>query len=118
LPLQSQIFSYEKLPRNLKNFISVHHWIKNELPTEGIILSRKPTVTYLYTAHQSVPYPFSYEPIVIWGTITKNKVRYMIVDEFSEKTYRHLMPFFELYGDRLELIYKIDNTGLFEVRKY
>lgn len=110
----SHISSFKKLPPSLKNFILIHQWIKKNLPDKGIIISRKPTVTYFFTQHKSIIYPFS-SPEEIWGKIKKEKVKYIIIDEFSYQTYYYLLPFIYKYRKNLKLLYRIGNTGIFKV---
>jgi len=110
----SHIPSFKKQPPPLKNFILIHQWIKKNLPDKGIIVSRKPTVTYLFTQHKSIIYPFS-SPQGIWEKIKKEKVKYIIIDEFSYQTYHYLLPFIYKYRKNLKLLYRIGNTGIVEV---
>lgn len=117
LALPMKGYTFENLPQPLKNFVSLHNWLKKNLPQEGLILSRKPTVTFFYTNHQSICYPFSPNPDIIWQEVLRNNVKYIIVDEFSQETYYYLIPFLYKYDDKLKLLYRIENTGILEVRK-
>ena len=110
----SRISSFKNLSSPLKNFILIHQWIKKNLPDKGIIISRKPTVTYFFTQHKSIIYPFS-SPEEIWEKIKKEKVKYIIIDEFSYQTYYYLLPFIYKYRKNLKLLYRIGNTGIVEV---
>ncbi len=105
----------ENMPAPIKNFILLHKWIEKNILDKGIILSRKPPVTYFYTNHQAIIFPFSLHPEDIWLAIIKNDIRYIIVDEFSRETYFYLSPFLGQYKDKLRLLYRIGNTGIFAV---
>jgi hypothetical protein len=83
--------------------------------SEGVVVSRKPTITYFYTHHKSIIYPFTLNPEEIWNDITKNNAKYIIVDEFSRETRLYLLSFIHEYSYKLQSIYKIGNTELFEV---
>ncbi len=117
LALPMKGYTFENLPQPLKNFVSLHNWVKENLPQEEIVLSRKPTVTFFYTNHQSICYPFSPNPDIIWQEVLRNNVKYIIVDEFSRETYYYLLPFLYKYNDKLKLLYRIENTSIVEVRK-
>ena len=106
--------SHKNLPSSLKHFFSLHSWINKNLPKKGIVISRKPTVTYFFTQHKSIIYPFS-SPEKIWEKIKKEKVKYIIIDEFSRETYYYLLPFIYKYRKNLKLLYRIGNTGIFKV---
>lgn len=116
LSLPMKGYTFENLPQPLKNFVSLHNWVKENLPSEGIIISRKPTVTYFYTNHKAIIYPFSLNPEEIWQETVKNNVKYIIADEFSRETYFYLTPFLNKYTDRLKLLYRIENTAFFEIK--
>lgn len=99
----------------LKNFISLHGWIADNLPKGGLIISRKPAITYFYTNHQSICYPFTPHPDKIQQEFLTRNAKYLIVDEFSEETYRYLSPFIHTYKNNLKLLHRIADTGLFEI---
>lgn len=116
LPNSSQL-GPENLPVSFGNFVSLHDWIKSNLHDKGNILSRKPTITYLFTDHKSVVYPFTSNPDKIWEAVSKDNIKYIIADEFSRETYYYLLPFLYKYKDKLKLLYRIGETGLFEIKQ-
>lgn len=109
--------SLNELPRSLKNFVALHQWIKPNLPPGGIIISRKPTITYFYTGHKALVYPYTAEPDEIWREILKHNAKYILVDEFSRETYYYLSPFLYKFKGKLALLQRIGDTGLFEIIK-
>lgn len=98
-----------------QNFIKLNNWVKSNLKDGAYIISRKPTLTYFYTGHKSACYPFSLNPAEIWQYIEKGNFRYIIIDEFSRESYYYLAPFVSEYKDRLKLLKRLGNTGVFEV---
>ncbi|TAN60695.1 hypothetical protein EPN16_04830 [bacterium] len=107
--------NYSGLPKPHQHFILIHRWIKENLPQDGIIISRKPTITYFYTNRKAIVYPFSSKPQDIWQEAVKNKIKYILADEFSRETYFYLLPFLSQYGNKLKLLHRIGETGLFEL---
>lgn len=101
----------------LKNFISLHGWITDNLPKEGLIISRKPVITYFYTRHQSICYPFTSNPGKIQQELLKYNAKYILVDEFSKETYYYLSPFIHAYKNNLKLLHRVGDTGLFEIKQ-
>lgn len=99
-----------------KRFIAVHQWIEKNLPSDGVILSRKPSITYFYTNHKAVLYPYTPNPDEIWQEAQKYKVSYIVVDEFSRETAKYLLPFLDKYRDSLILKYRTGNTSLLEIK--
>ena len=107
--------TYNDLPLAFKNFLSLNAWAKTHVSGEGIIISRKPTVTYFFTGHQALCYPFSPDPEEIWQDITTHNAKYLIVDEFSRETYVYLSPFLYRYKDKLTLLERVGSSGLFKI---
>lgn len=116
IPKSPQINS-ENVPVNVKNFFLLQDWIKTNLPDKGIILSRKPAVTFLYTDHKAVGYPYTSDTEKIWQQIQKDDVKYIIVDEFSKETYFYLSPLLYKYKNKFKLLYRIGETGLLEIKE-
>ena len=109
--------NHNNLPKPFQNFISMHRWINKNLPQDGIIISRKPTITYFYTGHKAIIYPFSLKPETIWQEVAENKIQYILVDEFSRETYYYLLPFLRAHKGKFVLLRQIGNTGLFAMKK-
>lgn len=107
--------SFDKLPPSVRNFISLHQWVNENLPSQGLIISRKPTVTYFYTGHKSLAYPFSPNPDEIWKMILDSRARYILADEFSPQTFYYLVPFIYKYRKKIRLLHRIGETAIFEV---
>lgn len=100
-----------------KNFVSVHQWIEKNLPEKGVIISRNPVISFFYSGHQSICYPFSFNPDDTWQEILKNRVKYIVVDEFSRETYSYLVPFVYKNRDRFKVLRRVGRTVLLEVIK-
>jgi hypothetical protein len=98
-----------------QNFVKLNDWIKTNLRDGAFIISRKPTLTYFYTGHKATCYPFTMNPQEIWQYVEKESFRYIIIDEFSRESYYYLAPFIQKYKDRLKLLKRIGDTGVFEV---
>ena len=114
LPAARQL-SFKDLPSAAKNFFVINIWARDNLPSSAVILSRKPRITYFYSGHKSMAYPFSKDPALIWRFLERHRIKYLIVDNFSRETYLYVAPFLQRYRARLKLIYRIGNTGLFRI---
>jgi len=109
---------YEILSPPWRNFIEIHKWInRNIKDKKSIIVSRKCTFTYFFTGHKSIIYPYTFDVKKIKEEIKKYKAKYIIVDSFSWQTKVYLLPFIYKYRKNLKLLYRIGNTGIFEVIK-
>ncbi|MFA6217877.1 MAG: glycosyltransferase family 39 protein [Candidatus Omnitrophota bacterium] len=95
-----------------KNFLDMNAWIPAHVTDTGAIISRKPTVTYLYTGHQAVVYPFSQNPDTIWQAVLKYNIKYIIVDEAFHSTGTYLKQFLVKYEDQFTPVHRIGNTML------
>ncbi|MFA5363541.1 MAG: glycosyltransferase family 39 protein, partial [Candidatus Omnitrophota bacterium] len=101
-----------------RNFLIMHSWVRSRIPqSNAVFISRKPTVTYFYSAHRALAYPFDPVPEKIRKFCEDNKAGYIIADEFSGETRRYLLPFIQKYQGELELLHSIGNTKLFALKK-
>lgn len=112
---ESGRINIDSFPPAFKNFVFLHDWININLSGEEVILSRKPPITFLYTNHKSVGYPFTSDIEKIRQEILRSGVSYIIVDEFSKETRDFLLPFLHRYNDKLKLLCRIGDTGLLRV---
>jgi hypothetical protein len=99
-----------------RNFLDMNAWIASQVKDKEAIISRKPTVTYLYTGHQSIVYPFSRDPDVIWQAVLANNIRYIIVSEAWDNTSVYLKGFLIKYRDRIAPVHRIGNTELLKIK--
>lgn len=104
-----------KLSKPEKEFIALHNWINNNLVDDKVVLSRKPTVSYLFTEHKSLIFPYSKDPNDIWDVVFKERIGYIVVDNFSPQTRMYLGPFLYKFKDKLKLVYLEGKSGVFEV---
>jgi len=106
---------YHNVSPAVRNFFYINKWLERNIPAGKIIASRKPRITYFYSGHKSMAYPFSKDPALIWRFLERHRIKYLIVDNFSRETYLYIAPFLQKYRARLKLIYRIGNTGLFRI---
>jgi hypothetical protein len=79
-------------PEPYATFFQAADWIKQNTPSNAVVISRKPTLFYLRAERQSFIYPFSPAPESLASAIEKNQVEYIIVDQVSGTTQRYLIP--------------------------
>ncbi len=99
-----------------RNFLAMNEWVASHVADKERIISRKPTVTYLYTGHQSTVYPFSQDPDVIWQAALTNKIRYIIISEAWDATSIYLERFLIKYRDQIIPVHRIGNTELLKIK--
>lgn len=115
ISLPPKNFGYEDFPAAIKNFIKINNWMAINVKEGANVFSRKPTITYFYTKHKAMIYPYSFEDNLFWERIKENKIRYIIVDEFSSETYNYLLPFIRRHKDKLTTLYRLGNSGILEI---
>ncbi|MDP8215713.1 MAG: glycosyltransferase family 39 protein [Candidatus Kaelpia imicola] len=104
-----------KISEAKKEFIALHDWINDNIVNDKIILSRKPTVSYLLTKHKSLIFPYSKDSNDIWNRVVEEEIGYIVVDNFSPQTRIYLGPFLYQFKDKIKLIYMKGESGVFEV---
>lgn len=98
------------------NFISVNNFITRKLNNSGVVVSRRPSFTYLITDHKSFVYPYTSDSEEIWKKFKSNKARYVILDELSLETQRYLLPCLVKHRDQLKLLYSAGGTVVCEIK--
>lgn len=85
-----------------QEFLDVQRWLREHSRPGDVILSRKPTITALFTGRQAIVYPYTDEAERIMATIERHGVDYVIVDNFSYQTRRYLVPAIRRFPERFE----------------
>lgn len=65
---------------------------RGKLPANSVVLSRKPTIFFLYSGYRSVLYPLSAVPDSLFNLAYRIKARYVVVDQISDLAPRYLHP--------------------------
>jgi 4-amino-4-deoxy-L-arabinose transferase-like glycosyltransferase len=103
-------------PPGLNNFLMLNTWLKENLAgDESVVLSRQPAITYLYSGHKSICYPYDPDPEAIRGEIVKHKIKYILIGEFTPDTAFYMGPFLDKYRDSLQERYRQGESVIFEV---
>ena len=96
-----------------ENFISVNERLRTLAPDDGIVMSRKPAMTFFYSGHKSVPFPFFGWPGEAWRMVRQNGVKYIVFDQGSNMV--RYAALIDAYRDDLKYLYGTDATAVFKV---
>lgn len=90
---------------NFIRFVEVNEWLKNNsLPEEGVI-SRKPTLSYLFSGHPAQNYLYLSAPLKVLADIDSSRAKYVIVDCISSTTPQFLIPALQSSPQHFKVIY-------------
>lgn len=81
---------YSGYPPNWINFFKVAVWCKENTSKSSVIVSRKPTLFFLFSERKSFCYPFTPQKDSVLSSI--RKADYVVVDVLSATTERYLTP--------------------------
>jgi len=109
---------HQSLGPNGKDFIRANQWIAQNGKPGAIVLSRKDALSYFYSGHQAIVYPYSRDVDKIWRTIIDNHVRYIVVDSISSETLDFLVPAIMAHKESIKPVYLLSNAAVFEVINY
>ncbi len=98
----------------LMNFLLANKWIRDNAESQAIILSRKPTLTYLFAQRQALGYPFTKQDKVIINYMRANAVKYVIVDECFRESVRFLAAAIKQNLGLFKLRYSVSHTLVLE----
>lgn len=88
-------------------------WLRANTPSDSLIISRKPPVTYFYSGRRSTAFPFTAHEDKLFAYIEEKRARYgqefphiyIFEDHVFGSSTRYLEPTVEKYQDRLSLVY-------------
>lgn len=110
------IKSWDYVPENtqMSNFLEANYWLKKNTDAKSIVISRKPTLTSLFSGHKSLVYPYTHNSGKIINYIYENKIKYVILDECFFETQRFLFPAVKINGRLFKASYRAGNTIVLE----
>ncbi len=100
----------------VNDFLATLDWVRDNLPEEALVFSRKPRLTYFLTGHPSLGYVGSRGPL--WGYFKRNNIRYIIYDGFTWESREILEPLIQRYHHKLRLLFRKGNCRVYEIREF
>jgi hypothetical protein len=89
-----------------QNYFTVIDWIRDNIPTDKVIIARKPEFVYLLSRHKSLTYPFSENHEEVQAAI--DKADYIIYDNFYDMQIAQLwlLPVIRDQPERYSIVYR------------
>ncbi len=99
-----------------QKFFEAINYIKNNIPKDKIIVSRKPEFVYLIAGNKGKVYKFSYNTDSVYSSI--KDCDYIILDNFfwTGTTQRYLLPAILKYKDKFQIVYQTDEPRTFVLK--
>jgi 4-amino-4-deoxy-L-arabinose transferase-like glycosyltransferase len=106
-----------EVPEAMEDYQKIAAWFKDQAAAGSIVMSRKPSLFYLWTGRKGALFPFTADSRRILRVICDRQVDYIVQDSFSPVTERYLMPVLARNGDAFARVYSRNNTHLFHVNR-
>ena len=74
------------------DFLKTAEMSRGKLPTDAVVLSRKPTIFHHYSGYRSRVYPMFAEPDSLFRVAERVGARYIVADRMSNLATKYLMP--------------------------
>jgi hypothetical protein len=74
------------------NFFTIAERTRGKLPPNSAVLSRKPTIFYLYSGYRSALYPLSPVPDSLFNLAMRIGAHYVLVDQIGDLAPKYLHP--------------------------
>jgi hypothetical protein len=105
-------------PSDWQHYFQALEWIKNNIPENAVVISRKPQFTYLFSHHKSAGYPFTSDENKIFEAFQKNHAQYILFDRFNwtGTTVKYLGPIVQKYPDKFHVIYKTSAPEMYVLK--
>ena len=101
----------------LADYRSMATWLKDHTPPESVVLSRKPTLLYLWGHRKGAKFPYTTNAHSVLQVICDKHVNYVVRDSFSPVTARFLAPVLEHHQEVFTLVHSQNDTHLFLVNR-
>jgi hypothetical protein len=107
---------YKYYPAEWVKFFGCCNWIRENLPREAVIVSRKPNIVYFQTGNRGFVYPFSLKIEEVYQKI--KQADYILVDNFewSKSTQNYLWPALYQHQQDFQLAFQIPEDNFFVLR--
>jgi 4-amino-4-deoxy-L-arabinose transferase-like glycosyltransferase len=99
----------------LADYRSMAAWLNDHTPPESVVLSRKPTLLYLWGDRKGAKFPYTANTQSVLQVICDKQVNYVVRDSFSPVTTRFLAPVLEQHREVFTLVHSQNDTYLFLV---
>ena len=86
--------------------------LKRTTSKEVIISARKPRIASLFSERKAVGYPYTRDTEKLLENLKKNRVDYVILDQFSRETFFYLLPAIQRHKEKFRVIANINGTYL------
>lgn len=83
---------YPCLSGDWRDFFNLAGWMRERLPEDAVVLSRKPRLFYALSGRQSRIYPLSPDPDGFFAAAEDAGARYVILDHLDIQSRRYLVP--------------------------
>jgi 4-amino-4-deoxy-L-arabinose transferase-like glycosyltransferase len=103
-------------PSQLREFIEMGKWMKDNLDDKSIILSSNPSLIYLLSFKKGVFLIYTSNPKKIDAYLKNNHVNYLLADSYNSETKRYIYPWIFKNKERLKIEKINGSTVLFRFR--
>jgi 4-amino-4-deoxy-L-arabinose transferase-like glycosyltransferase len=115
--LRAAAFPPPEVPAGMADYQELASWFKDQAAPDSVVMSRKPSLFYLWTGHKGVLFPFTSDGRRIVQVICDRGVDYVLQDSFSAVTERYLVPMLAMHDGLFARVYSKNNTHLFQVNR-
>ncbi|MDR3188640.1 MAG: phospholipid carrier-dependent glycosyltransferase [Prevotellaceae bacterium] len=91
----------------LVEYLDAIRWVRDNTPKDAFVCARKPEIFYLYSGgRKSTSFPNYATPEEIVAHMTKNNIRYVIIDRWFRHAYVTIVPAAQKYPDRFRILWQ------------
>jgi hypothetical protein len=114
-----EINFFKDMPQQLNvlyKFMLANLWLKDNTNKEAIIISRKPSITSLFSERKAICYPFSLNPNTLIEVMRQNRADYVLIDE-TDESLRYLIPAVKKNRDFFEPLVYLEEIIILRCKK-
>lgn len=89
----------------MNNYLHACEWCKDSIPDTARMACRKPELFYMYSNyHKANMFPMYGEPDTIYNYFKKNKIDYVIIDDWFKHAYTTVYPCVRKYPEKFKIV--------------
>lgn len=98
-------------PPPWRAFVQTAYWVRDNTPSDAIVVTRKPRLFYYFSGRRGDVYPFTSDDAEMLTFLNGIGADYVVVAGLSQTTFRYLVPAIRSVPERFEPVFRVAETN-------
>jgi hypothetical protein len=97
-----------------ERYLELAKWAKANIPSNSVVVCRKPELFYIYSECKTINYKYSVDPDSVLLSMKENKATHVVFDQLGfSTTARYLRPVQKKYPEKFRLIKQLKDPDIY-----